>query len=143
MMLFKYNGKTDSISGWAKTFGIRPQLIHTRITRGWSLEDAISRPVLGVYSGNKSISKNDAELMLNEMQLNDLPNFAKRIVKKHKYNGKKYGQFIRSLFRKEFDAWFDANKPKIALYLGNMQHPQGVDNGANANSDNPVPAAVA
>lgn len=40
--LITHNGRTASIPEWSEITGIPQQLIHTRIRRGWSDEDAIS-----------------------------------------------------------------------------------------------------
>jgi len=40
-----YNGKTQSISDWARELGTKYYTIHARIKRGWTEEEAISIPI--------------------------------------------------------------------------------------------------
>ena len=39
-------GKTNSLAEWAREFGIGASTIRERLCRGWSIEDALSVPVL-------------------------------------------------------------------------------------------------
>lgn len=39
--LYTYNGETLSIMQWAEKTGIHPNMLYKRLSRGWSIEDAI------------------------------------------------------------------------------------------------------
>lgn len=43
--LLTYNGKTKNIAQWAKEKGIKPATLQARIQYGWTIEDALLRPV--------------------------------------------------------------------------------------------------
>jgi hypothetical protein len=43
--IITFNGTTDSVSGWAKRLGVRVGALKSRIRRGWTVEDMLSRPV--------------------------------------------------------------------------------------------------
>ena len=42
--LFTFNGKTDTITNWARYFCIDPMLVFCRLNRGWSEYDALTLP---------------------------------------------------------------------------------------------------
>lgn len=44
-LFFEKNGLRMSITQWSKYLGGAPQLIRMRLTKGWTLEDALSTPV--------------------------------------------------------------------------------------------------
>lgn len=44
--LIKYNGKVQTLAGWAKDYGLCPRMVANRIRRGWSFEQAITIPPL-------------------------------------------------------------------------------------------------
>lgn len=43
--LLTYNGKTQTVSQWAKEIGINRQTIEQRLLRDWSIEDALTTPL--------------------------------------------------------------------------------------------------
>lgn len=43
--LLTYNNKTQTVSQWAEEVGLNKHTLQTRISRGWSVEDALCRPV--------------------------------------------------------------------------------------------------
>ena len=43
--LITYNGKTQCISAWAEEFGINRSTLMNRLSRGWSIEKALTTPV--------------------------------------------------------------------------------------------------
>lgn len=47
-VFFEHNGKRMSITQWSVYLGGAPQLVRTRLTKGWDLERALSTPVLKV-----------------------------------------------------------------------------------------------
>jgi hypothetical protein len=40
-----YNGRKQCISAWARTVGIKQRTLHKRLENGWTIEDALTRPV--------------------------------------------------------------------------------------------------
>lgn len=50
--MLTHNGKTQCMKDWAKELGVRIQLLHSRLKRGWSVADTLSKPsrVAGVTS---------------------------------------------------------------------------------------------
>lgn len=42
---YTVNGETKTLLQWAKTLGLNKKTLSNRISRGWSLEDAITRPL--------------------------------------------------------------------------------------------------
>ena len=43
--ILEYDGKAQTIIEWADEIGISPNTIHSRLHRGWSVHDTITRPV--------------------------------------------------------------------------------------------------
>ena len=43
--LLTYNDKTQTVSQWAEEVGLNKHTLQTRISRGWSVEDALCKPV--------------------------------------------------------------------------------------------------
>ena len=43
--IIKYNGKEQTISQWAKEFGLNRIALYYRIKRGWSIEKALITPL--------------------------------------------------------------------------------------------------
>ena len=41
----EYNGKRQSLSLWAEEKGMSKKTLHERLKRGWSVEDALTRPI--------------------------------------------------------------------------------------------------
>lgn len=103
-----YNGETLCVATWARKFGLSPQAIHKRLRLGWDAEKAFNTPVA------KPPSKNDAELMLNDLPCEQLPPRLRAIVETHnkqnkprRFNKKKHGRLLRDEYRTAFDAWFE------------------------------------
>lgn len=45
-VLIEYNGKTQTLTQWAKELNMKPSTLHNRIrVRGWSIEHALTQPV--------------------------------------------------------------------------------------------------
>ncbi len=102
------NGITKKASEWAKETGLPPATIVSRKGRGWSDEETLTQPV---FSNDTKITKNDAELYLNELERHQLPEELRIIIDGKRT--KKLGQFIRSYFPKDFDKWYNEKyKPK-------------------------------
>jgi hypothetical protein len=43
-VLLTFNGKTQTISQWARELGLSKNTIQTRVAKGWSMERALSQP---------------------------------------------------------------------------------------------------
>lgn len=54
MRAIEYNGERHSIREWAEIAGISDTVLRHRLRRGWSIEDALKRPVL---KGRRCTSK--------------------------------------------------------------------------------------
>ena len=49
--LITYNGKTQSVSQWAREIGMKPKTLHRRINdKGWSVEKALTTPLMRNYN---------------------------------------------------------------------------------------------
>lgn len=61
--LVTFDGKTQSVQMWADEIGIDSKLIYYRLSRGWSIEDALSTVKLHhgqrLYGRGKNINKED------------------------------------------------------------------------------------
>ena len=44
-VLITYDGVTKTMAQWAETYGIKKTTLHRRISYGWSIEDALNRPL--------------------------------------------------------------------------------------------------
>lgn len=56
-VFFEYQGERLTVAEWADKFGLSRDLVHARLYRGWSLEDAILPP--GTPKPNSSINKRE------------------------------------------------------------------------------------
>jgi hypothetical protein len=106
MIKLEFKGKKLPISGWAEETGINPETIRRRMELGWGIERLLTTPANPMLNGNKTISKNDAELLLNDMKKEQLPPELAQLVQH--YNGIKLGRYLRNHHRKAFDEWFDS-----------------------------------
>jgi len=43
--ILTYNGVSKSLTDWARDLGCGPSTIHARLTKGWSLKEALTTPV--------------------------------------------------------------------------------------------------
>lgn len=43
--LITYDGKTDTVSNWSKEVGISSSTIRRRLQLGWSIEEALTKPI--------------------------------------------------------------------------------------------------
>jgi hypothetical protein len=101
-------GDTLSAAEWARETGIPLATITSRKARGWSDERTLTEPP---FSNDNKITKNDAEIMLNDLERHQLPEEIRILVDGMKT--KKVGQFLRRYFPKDFDRWFnDQYKPR-------------------------------
>lgn len=46
--LVTINGKTDTVTNWARRFGMRPELVFSRLHKGWSEYEALTIPKGGI-----------------------------------------------------------------------------------------------
>lgn len=42
-----FNGKEQTVTQWSEDLGINRETIYNRLRAGWSVEDALSKPVKG------------------------------------------------------------------------------------------------
>ena len=89
-------------AGWARELKIPISTIISRKRRGWSDERALIEPVA---TNDNKVTKNDAELYLNDLARFDLPDNFKVLLDGVRTT--KPGQFIRRYFTKQFDRWFN------------------------------------
>ncbi len=50
-----FNGKTQNISQWGEELGIRKELIATRLSRGWPVENALSTKKFHRYNSGQTL----------------------------------------------------------------------------------------
>lgn len=106
-----YKGKTQSSFAWARELGISPTTLKRRLMNDWKLEDAFQPP-----PPRGAVTKDEAEQALNDMLFKELPERFKSLVTVS-YDGAKYGEWIRTQHRDEFNKWFEK------IYLPNHQPP--------------------
>lgn len=108
--------KNLCISKLAREHGKRPVSVFNRIYRGWSLEDAIKTPFLPMYrSGFERTwkSKEDVQLELDEMPLDQLPPRILRLRLTNKSPTLKFGRWLRRQHPEEFNKYYyDTFAPK-------------------------------
>lgn len=102
--LIEMDGEIHSIAEWSNIMGVSPTLIYKRLARGWSNENAIKTPPSDPTV--KLPTKSDAELLLNDMEVNQLPKQLAGIVPEN-WKGENLGEYIRRHDRNAFDTWFD------------------------------------
>jgi hypothetical protein len=103
-MTLTFKDKTQTVPQWAKETGIPASTIISRIGRGWSHEKTLTKEV---FSNETKITKNDAEMWLNDCRFEDLPKIFREIIKDNAtQNLTRYGAYIRRYFSKQFDSWF-------------------------------------
>lgn len=111
--MITFNGKTATAKEWAAITGIPRGTIENRLGRqGWTIERTLTTPSDKNYDGSKAISKNSAEMMLNDMTYDELPKAIQRIIKACGTKAKKYGQASRKADVKAFNKWFDEEYSK-------------------------------
>lgn len=103
-MEITYENKTLTPAAWSRIVGISESTIHGRILRGWTPKEALTIPIA---TNDNKITKNDAEMWLNDLAFEGLPVVFRQLLGKPVGSLKKYGQFIRANYRKEFDQWFN------------------------------------
>lgn len=57
--LITYDGKTDTISNWSKEVGISSSAIRRRLQLGWSIEEALTKPIKRKEQSNGFIFKSN------------------------------------------------------------------------------------
>ncbi len=102
--LIKHDGKELTIRGWADLTGLPHSTISHRLDNGWTEVAAITTPVDPRYQqGANKITKNEAELWLNEAPRSLIPKYLMKLVIG---NPKNIGRFLRSEHRSTFDLFF-------------------------------------
>ncbi len=109
--LLEYKGEKDTCLGWSTRFKIAHSTLYNRIESGWTMEEALNTPINNAMAmgHKKGKTKNDAELYLNELKKEELPEAFKYIPLG---TANKLGQFLRSKHRAVFDKWFMAEFSK-------------------------------
>jgi hypothetical protein len=102
MLKLTHEGKTLTPKEWSKETGISLPTIFSRKARGWTDARALSQ---AVSTQDNKITKNDAELWLNDKPIGLVPASLKHTV--IGTGTAKAGQFIRRYFPKDFDRWFN------------------------------------
>jgi len=67
----KADKKPESISALAKAKGMKPSLVHGRIRRGWTLEEALLTPPRKIAKPKKAepkLSKEEAEIVNDKLK---------------------------------------------------------------------------
>lgn len=49
--MIEFDGKVQSLGAWAEETGIDYYTLHSRLKRGWSIEDALTRPACNIVDG--------------------------------------------------------------------------------------------
>ncbi len=114
-MKLTFRGKTQTPAEWALETGLTAATIISRKSRGWSDEKALTEPV---FSNDTKITKNDAELYLNELERHQLPDELRILMDGQRT--KKLGQFLRASHTKAFDKWYNEKyKPEKQNEINN------------------------
>jgi len=107
--LIELDGETLTLSEWSRRTGLNYSTINNRLSNGWSVKDALKKevdPIFGIQRQGK-ITKNDAELWLNDQGYDALPDELRSLLSQEsRKHSKRYGTTIRNLFRSNFDSWF-------------------------------------
>ena len=53
----KYNGETKTLMEWSKDFGVNYKTLHKRVSDGWNIEDALTKPIEKYHVKYKGESK--------------------------------------------------------------------------------------
>lgn len=118
-MTLTLNGKTQLASAWAKEVGIPIATIVSRKGRGWSDDKTLTEPL---FSNDTKITKNDAELELNDKSFDDV-NDIETLHALCPRNIKKPGQYIRRFYPLKFSEWFNEEyKPRKQNELRMQKH---------------------
>ncbi len=106
-MLITYKGKTQSAHKWACELGLGRGTVSSRLSRGWTIEQTLETPpdkVFASRSDERIASKSDAEIMLNELPIDQWPASLRALLDANPK--RKPGMWLRTNHRKEFDEWF-------------------------------------
>ena len=105
--MITFNGKTAGAKEWSAITGISAKTIESRLVHGWTTERALTTPPDLNLKGGKPYTKNEAEMMLNDMDYGSLPPTIQRLLKKTNSKSKKYGWVVRTHHLAAFTKWFD------------------------------------
>jgi hypothetical protein len=113
--MVEFNGETLSVGQWSKKTGIAHGTLTNRLDGGWSAERALTTKPDSSFTSKKDckISKNEAELMLNDLIYAHQPNELRILIKETKVvqmqgfpHQAKYGQLFRRKHPAAFQKWF-------------------------------------
>jgi hypothetical protein len=108
-------GETLTIAEWSKKTGLHHSTITNRLDLGWNHEDIVGKPSDKRYATkNCKMSKNDAEMMLNDLEYHKQPHELRELIKETKVvqmqgfpHQAKYGQLFRRKHPAAFQKWFN------------------------------------
>lgn len=102
-----FNGFTLTLGEWSRKLGIKHSTLANRLDNGWSVEMAfLTKPNPSFHRDpDKRMTKNDAEMLLNETSYENLPIMVAAYI--GQCHGVRYGTFFRNEFRPEFNKWFE------------------------------------
>ena len=108
--------KNIGISKLAREHNVPPISVFNRLYRGWSVEDAIKTPTLSMYKSGferQWKSKEDFQLELDEMPLDQLPPVMLRLRLTNKNPKFKFGRWVRKKHPEAFNKYYyDTFVPK-------------------------------
>lgn len=55
--IYTANGKTQCLTDWAQEIGVSPQMLWSRLEKGWSFDEAISLPVMRRASTQRAAAR--------------------------------------------------------------------------------------
>ena len=106
-IVVEHEGKKLSVLDIARMTGCKPTTIRSRIYAGWDTKRLLAlKPESIVKFGNRGISKNEAEMDLNETPREKLPKCFLPLI--GGYKKAKFGHYLRYNHRAAFDKWFEA-----------------------------------
>lgn len=113
--MIEFNGKSMTVGQWSKETGLHHGTITNRLDQGWSAERTLTEKPDARYTTAKcKISKNEAEMTLNDTPYEQLPKCLTDLIPRTKRPviamGRaeaKYGQVFRRNHAAAFQRWFN------------------------------------
>ncbi len=107
-ILLEYKGKMQSVKQWSDETGLPLSAIYRRIERKLPTKEILEKPVDVAFTvGAKKVTKNDAEMYLNDLTYDDLPMMLEGLIPDSgRAMACKLGTLIRTHHRDVFDRWF-------------------------------------
>ena len=98
---YEYQGRLCTVAELSQICGLSTNVVRGRLYKGHTVEEAMA-PII-----KKKISKNEAELYLNDIPRDQLPKVLLECMKRKICKSKRPGNWFRDEFRAEFDKWFE------------------------------------